>query len=85
VEGTTVDIVVVILSMKWVQYWDDEMIIARDAVDNFVGYYFHFHHQIPAFPSFVLSLLHCYWTHPLLHSISTTPYLFSCHFIYLID
>jgi hypothetical protein len=71
-KGTTVDIVVTISRMKWVRYWDDEMIIAGDAVDDYIWWVIIFIF-IFGFQLFLPSSYRCYWTHPLLRSISTAP------------
>ena len=79
-KGTTVDIVVTISHMEWVRYWDDEMIIAGDAVDDYIWWVIIFIF-IFEFQLFLPSSYLCHWTHPLLRSISTDPCLLYCHFI----
>jgi hypothetical protein len=73
---------VAISRMKWVRYWDDEVIIARDIVDDYVRWVIIFIF-IFEFQLFSPWCYHCYWPRPLLRDIFTVPCLFYYHFIYL--
>ena len=62
-----------------VRYWDYQMIVARDAIYNYVWWVIIF----IEFQLFLFSSCLCYRICPLLRNISTAPFLFYCHFIYL--